>query len=138
MKFLIAEDDDMGRRVLELFLTAHAQCVKAKDGAEALAEYTKAMTEDEPFDVIFLDIVMPEKNGVEVLQAIRQHEQDNNITQNAAAKVIMLTGQSDTKQVVEAQKLGIEAYLLKPIEEEVLLRSLQHLGVVEDPNDQWG
>ena len=137
MRFLIAEDDPIGCRILELLLKPYGECEKALDGEEALAKFITARERGESFGLLFLDIVMPKKQGMEVLEDIRKFEREHHVTSDDQVKVIMLTGQADFKQINKAQVLGISSYFLKPYQEEDLVRGLQHLGVIDDPNDTW-
>jgi two-component system chemotaxis response regulator CheY len=137
MRFLIAEDDPIGARILELLLKPYGQSVKALDGEEALTQFKGAHQAQEPFRLLFLDIVMPKKLGMEVLSDVRAYEREHKISSENQVKVIMLTGQADLNNINKAQVLGISNYLIKPFEEDQLLRGLQHLGIIEDPNDSW-
>lgn len=134
MRILIAEDDQNGRRILQLFLKPYGECTLAVDGEEALNLYYAAVEQKTPYTLILLDVVMPKMQGTEVLQTIRSYERKNSLEM---AKVIMLTGQADIGQINSALTLGVAEYLLKPIKEEALVRWLQRLGLVEDSQDQW-
>ena len=137
MRFLIAEDDPIGSRILELLLKPYGTCEKALDGEETVSRFLAAQERQEPFKLLFLDIVMPKKHGMEVLEEIRRIERETNVPVSEQVKVIMLTGQADFNQINRAQVLGISNYLIKPFQEDQLVRGLKHIGVIEDPNDAW-
>ena len=72
MKVLIVEDDFVSRKVMMYCLNSlGGQCEVAVDGEEAVRAVTIALADEQPYDVIFLDIMMPNMNGHEALKAIR-------------------------------------------------------------------
>ena len=137
MRVLIAEDHEISRKILGLFLKPYGELVVATDGKEAIDCYENAVTTSATFDLIVLDMVMPNLNGLEVLEVIRKKEREC----GGAGKpvpVIMLTGDGDTFQINQAKILGISDYMMKPIDEKRLIRELQRLQLIPDPQDQWG
>jgi DNA-binding response OmpR family regulator len=69
-------------------------------------------------DLIFLDLMMPQKNGFEVLEALR--ERDDNIP------VIILSALSRKETVLKAMSYGIKSYLIKPLKpEEVFSKAVE-------------
>ena len=137
MRVLITEDDSISRRIIQLFLEPYGECVTTADGEEAYRAYLKAFDEGKPFDLVLLDVVMPKREGTEVLKMIREHETQKGIEGDKTTKVIMLTGQADATKINDAMSLGAAYYLLKPIEEQKLIRELQRLGLIEDADDAW-
>ena len=74
MKILIVEDDIISRTFLSKFLDQYGECDIVVDGMEALDAYLIAEKEKQPYDLIFLDIMMPKIDGTKVLKAIRDFE----------------------------------------------------------------
>lgn len=105
---LIVDDDEFIRDMLTARL-AHwgYQVTVAESGKAALELHQKTN-----FDLILLDIMMPEMNGYDVLACLKEA--------GNAAPVIVMSALSDVKSVVESIKLGAEDYLSKPIENELL------------------
>lgn len=137
LRVLVAEDDMVGRRILECFLKPYGSCTGAPDGQVAVDEFNAALTTGQPFDLLILDIGLPKLPGIEVLKRIRDLERDNNVSSDKKIKVIMLTGQPDVDNINNSVLLGAADYIIKPIEEQVLIRELQRLGLIEDEDDQW-
>lgn len=137
LRMLVADNDQVSRRILGYFLKAYAEITEAADGDEAMRLYEQAEAEGRPFELIFLDNVMPGKQGPEVLEAIRAHEQKDPAKKAKPVPVIMVTGTASPQQVDRLQRLGISYYLLKPFEEEKLLRELRRLNLITDPEDRW-
>jgi len=84
-------------------------------GREALARVA-----EEPFDIVILDVRMPEMNGIEVLRALK--------AAGTRAGIVMLTGLGDVEEAVDAFRLGADDYLPKPVRLESLARVLQTLA----------
>jgi len=102
-KVLIVEDEKPLRDLLQSELSRSGYTVQtAPDGNEGLARYT-----EETFNVVLLDIKMPEVGGVEVLRRMRQ---ETNLPE-----IIMFTGHGDIETAVQCIKLGAYDYLTKPV-----------------------
>lgn len=108
-KILIADDDYLLRDLLKDILEKeNYQVEEAEDGIQTLEMFE----EIKDFDLIILDIMMPGKNGKEVLKEIRKTSQ---------IPVIMLTALGDTKSELEGFSLGACDYVSKPFHAKVLL-----------------
>jgi two-component system chemotaxis response regulator CheY len=131
MKCLIVEDDFTARKLLQIYLSDYADCFIAVNGREAVEAFKYALEESEPYDLICLDIMMPQMNGLEALQAIRQAESERGITGLDGIKVIMTTALSDSENVMSAFRSGCEAYIVKPVTKEKLLKEIEKLGLLQ-------
>jgi two-component system chemotaxis response regulator CheY len=130
MKCLIVEDEFMSRKLLQVYLSDYGHCFVAVNGQEAVEAFREALEENEPYDLIFLDIMMPEMDGHDTLEVIRRIESEHGIAGLDGVKVIMTTALDDSKNVMGAFRNGCEAYLVKPIEKKNLLEELEKLGFV--------
>ena len=131
MKCLIVEDDFAARRLLQRYLSGHGDCDIAVDGNEAVEAFRLAMDEKAPYDLICLDIMMPNMNGHEALKVIRQIENEHGISGLDCVKVIMTTALGDSKNVMGAFRKGCEAYIVKPVRKNELFKEIENLGLVE-------
>jgi two-component system chemotaxis response regulator CheY len=122
LKILIAEDDFICRKFLQTFLSKYGDCFVAINGREAVEAVREAIDEARPYDLVCLDIMMPEMDGHEALEAIRQIENEHGIAGLDGVKVIMTTALGDSKNVIGAFRTGCEAYIVKPIDREALLK----------------
>ena len=133
MRSLIVEDDFGSRRVLQVLLRDYGQCDVVVDGQEAIDAFRLAWEENDPYHVVFLDIMMPNVDGQEALRTIRAIETEFGIEERDRVKIIMTTALEDPKNVVEAfYKGGAHGYLVKPIEHSTLVAELEKLGIKPD------
>ena len=128
MKFLVVEDDFVSRKLLQQLLTRYGEVDVAVDGNEALEAFALAHEEKASYDVICLDINMPNLDGHETLKALRSIEGELGIDEEGSAKVIMMTGVGDKESVLEAFRHGCEAYLQKPYSKSQIVDKLVDLG----------
>lgn len=131
MRILIAEDDLISRKVILKILSQYGDCDVTVDGMEALDAYLLAIKENNPYDLICLDIMMPKIDGVRVLKAIRTIEQQKEISMMNRAKIIMLTALADKEYVTKSFEIGCEAYATKPIDTAKLVEVLQKLDLIK-------
>ncbi|HIV81316.1 MAG TPA: response regulator transcription factor [Candidatus Salinicoccus merdavium] len=110
---LIVEDDEKIARVIQLELEFESYEVSnAYTGKEALDKY-----EEESFDLILLDVMIPELNGLEVLRRIRQKDE--------TVRIIMLTARDAVMDKVSGLDSGANDYMTKPFEIEELLARIR-------------
>ena len=117
-RVLIVEDDPTTAKVLEFLLKEHDfQVVTAVDGDSALAELGKR-----PFpDVVLLDVMLPGRDGFEILRHIRSTEQLQHLP------VIMVTAQISDENVMRGLKEGADGYVFKPFKWETLHACIQNV-----------
>lgn len=118
-RILIVDDIADNRIILSRrFQRQGFECAESDSGQGALE-----MIERQPFDVVLLDVMMPDLDGLEVLRRIREH-----YTQEALA-VIMVTGKAESGDIVNALSLGANDYITKPVDFAV---ALARVGVQAD------
>lgn len=115
---------------MELFLKPYGESVSASNGKEALEIHLKSLEEGDPFDVIYLDMVMPDITGIDVLASLRESESQKGKVDGTP--VIMLTGETDISHINMAKSFGITEYILKPVEEERVIQGLERLDLIKD------
>jgi two-component system chemotaxis response regulator CheY len=131
MKILIAEDDLISRNLLQKMLVRFGECDVAVNGREALAAFSLALQEGEPYSLACLDIMMPEMDGIECLKEMRRLEKENAVLDGNEVKIVMTTALDNMKSVMEAYyRGGCNAYLVKPIERETLYATLRDCKII--------
>lgn len=131
MRILIVEDDFGGRRYLQALLRETGDVDVVVDGEEAVEAFRLAWEEHKPYNLILLDIMMPNKDGHSALREIREVEEAMGVHYRDHVRVIMTSALDDPRNVVEAYYTGeADAYLVKPIDRETLLKALKNVGIV--------
>ena len=127
MKALIAEDEFVSRKALRAFLAPLFDVEVAVNGDEAVRAFAMAMEEGQPYELLFMDIMMPGVNGIEALKRIRAIEAEKGA---APVKVVMATALDDPKTVITSfQDVGATAYLVKPITKDKIMAELKKLSM---------
>ncbi len=127
MRALIVEDDLISRTLLLKVLRPYCDCDVAVNGDEATTAFMLAHNENSPYAVVFLDIVIPGKNGFEVLEYIRKFEVDNGMEERS--KIIMTSALDDQNQVLNAYRKQCDSYLIKPITFEKITEACGEAGM---------
>jgi two-component system chemotaxis response regulator CheY len=130
MKTLIVEDELTSRVLLRELLKRFGPPQVAMNGADAVEAVRVALEAGEPFDLITLDIEMPEMDGQEALRRIRKLEEEAGIELDGRAKVIMSTSHADRDNVLEAIASQCDYFLVKPIDGRALLEEIKRLGLI--------
>lgn len=135
-RVLIVEDDFFSRQLLMELLNDHFDiCHAAINGVEAVKAFENSLQKKEPYNLICLDVMMPEMDGQTALREIRQIESENGIGGNDMVKVIMTTALDGPKDIMQAfMKGACEGYLTKPINLGKLEEYLKKLGLHKDNN----
>ena len=124
MKTLIVEDDFTSRLLLQASLSPYGECHVAVNGKEAVEAFQTARQEGRRYDLICMDIMMPEMDGQEALRQIRNLEDEAGVLSGEAAKIVMTTALEDMKNIVHAFKELCDGYLVKPVDRAKLLDHL--------------
>jgi two-component system chemotaxis response regulator CheY len=131
MKMLVMEDEFVSRSVLMEILAPFGEVDAAENGKEALEKFQQSLERSERYDIIFLDIMVPEVSGQDVLKAMRTMEQQYDENALVMTKIVMTTALGDFNNVKTAFKQQCEAYLIKPLDRDKVVNTLQGLGLVQ-------
>tara|TARA_R110002096_G_scaffold10361_4_gene40117 strand:+ start:8204 stop:8644 length:441 start_codon:yes stop_codon:yes gene_type:complete len=131
IEILLVEDSDQDA---ELAIRAFKKnniansIVRLRDGEAALDfifarnQYSDRAITNQP-KVVLLDLKMPKVNGIEVLREIRNNESTKNLP------VVMLTSSNAEKDIVESYKLGVNSYIVKPVNFEGFSNAIRDIGM---------
>lgn len=119
MKVLIVEDLSLMRRVIKQVLNTIGinDIIEVKDALEAL----KTLNNEE-FDLILLDWLMPNMNGIQFLEIIKNDPKYKNIS------VIMISAITDKYSIIHALKKGVDDYISKPFTPDCLIKKIQSIA----------
>jgi response regulator RpfG family c-di-GMP phosphodiesterase len=114
-KILIVEDNRVDRIILRSMLKMYFDViVLAKDGEEGYKKYLQ-----ERFDIVLTDIMMPKMDGVELIQKIKKFDK--------CQPVAVISSVSDSDRLIELIDLGINTFILKPLDKDVILTKIGNL-----------
>lgn len=130
MKTLVVEDEFTSRLILQKILGEYGEVHIASNGKEAVEAVHLSHKDRAPYDLIALDIMMPEMNGTEALKKIRGIEEIFNLAPGEGVKIIMTTSLSDGKNIMAAFKDQCDGYLVKPIEKSNLIKYLKQFQLI--------
>ncbi|MBK7455781.1 MAG: response regulator [Anaerolineales bacterium] len=130
MKSLIVEDDFASRLLMQNFLLPHGESHVAINGKEAITAFSIAINSSEPYQLVCLDIMMPEMDGQTALKEIRTIEESRGIMLGDGVKIIMTTALSDIDNKIKAVNEFCDGYLVKPIDRSKLLELIRSFGLI--------
>ncbi|MDP3301617.1 MAG: response regulator [Sulfuricurvum sp.] len=129
-KILIVDDQSLNQTILEAYINQYCeqhnetmQIKTANNGIEALV-----LCQDEKFDLIFMDILMPHMNGIEATKNISQIQPDTII--------VIVSTQGDEENQIQALRNGAKDYFIKPIQPDVFKHRLDlYLNIMSSTRD---
>ena len=132
-KVLIVDDSASMRESFIAILSALAECHIAVNGQEAVDRVKAIRGKGDYFDIIIMDIIMPEKDGLAAVKEIRRHEQEMGWHTDNSATIVIVTTITDPSRILMAQyECGADAYITKPFTEETVLQTLSNNGLKVD------
>jgi len=122
VRLLVVDDNELNRDMLSRRLGARGfQVETSPDGKDALQRI-----ETEVFDLLLLDVMMPEVSGIDVLRKLRERWSESDLP------IIMATARDATEDVVEALSLGANDYVTKPLDFPVVLARIETQLTLKD------
>ena len=119
-RILFVEDEDLAREKLGKFLRRKFEEVElCANGLEGFLKFQEAFNNGKKFDFILSDINMPKMDGLEMLEKIREIDDE--------IPCIFLTARNESENLIKAISLHVTEYILKPIDLEVITQKLNTL-----------
>jgi HD-like signal output (HDOD) protein len=119
MRILVVDDEIVSRKKMLKILGKFGECEVALTGTQAVEVFREALEKQTPFELITLDIMMPEIDGKQVLQHIREYEKQKDVPREQWVKVFMVTSATDE-------------YITKPFSMETVMKKLGENGLLPD------
>jgi two-component system, chemotaxis family, chemotaxis protein CheY len=131
MKTLVVDDLFENRKLMLNLLSGHGGCDMVSNGEEALNLFFSAIEDDEPYDLVLLDIMMPGMDGHEVLQAMRAKESEHEMMGEDETVIIMITAAHSPRNVLNAFfKGGCTDYIEKPVSRDQLFGKFREYNLI--------
>jgi len=131
MKSLVVEDDLTSRELLQTILDRYGPSYGEGDGILALDTFIGAHEHGAPYDLVCLDIMLPNMDGQEILKRIREWEGERGILGLDGVKIIMTTGLDDSNTILTAFRSQCEGYIVKPVTIQMVVDQLVTLGLLD-------
>ncbi|MBU2512570.1 response regulator [bacterium] len=128
MNILIVDDDLANCQLIKHLLVDFSEPDIVDNGDKAVKAFLEAHRNKKPYDIIFLDIMMPEKDGHQVLQEIREWEEKNLEYGKGEAKIVMVSALDSKDHILSSFKEGCEFYLVKPISMSKVMNVMSEMG----------
>lgn len=128
MKILVVDDEMISREKMKMIMSHFGECEAVESGAEAVEKFVGAWNSWSPYDLISLDVQMPEMDGVDVLKRIRGMERDKNVPESKRVKVVMVTARSDKDTIMTSIQAGCNDYVVKPFDKTIVAKKLTQMG----------
>jgi two-component system chemotaxis response regulator CheY len=130
IKCLLVDDDELEREMIAQYLDGVAACDMAVNGREAVDKFKAAHDEGSPYDLLIMDIMMPEMDGHAAGREIRRFEREKGISMVNQVKILILSALNTPMDAMESfMAAQSAAHLSKPIGKDKLREALSKLGL---------
>ncbi len=126
---LVVDDEIVSRKKMMRIINEFGVCEEVQTGKTALNMVKTALKEWKLYDLITLDVSMPDISGIEVLTTIREMEEGRGLDKEEQAKILMVTALSDMK-TVKACVGKCDGYVIKPFNKEGMVDKFKKLGLL--------
>ena len=135
MKILIVDDSALNRGLIYNMLVHYGDRHMAVGGREAVKMFQEALDDDAGYDLICLDITMPEMDGFDVLKTIRKIEADRSVPAYERVNIVMISSLSDKETILKTGRLA-QGFVVKPVNKHLLFKKLHELGFKPVPKPE--
>ena len=125
MKILIIDDEMAALTKMKVLLSVYGECTMVTNAAQALQQCAKAIQNESPYDLITIDIQLPQTTGIDLMEAINKLESSRGIP---ASRKIMVTASGTKGNLVKATVKGCDGFIVKPVKRDILKEKMTSLG----------
>ena len=128
---MIVDDDIVSRTKLKMILSEIGTCHDFPDGKSAEESFGQALIEKQPYHLVCLDLLMPEKDGFDVLMDLKQLDEDynNEHASTSITQYIMVTSVNERGAYDAAMDEECIGYIVKPYRRDLVLEKLKLSGL---------
>lgn len=113
MRCLVIDDEPTARLHLRLLLEERGKVDEAPDAIAGLQRIRDAIADNDPFDLVCIDLSMPGPSGIEAIKMVQ--EVDKKLRHGKHTNVVVVTASDDQKDIRAALHQHVDGYLLKPV-----------------------
>ena len=128
MRVMIVDDEFVSRNKLQKIMEPFGKCDLFEGGRESVDAFRKCHAEGEPYQLLLLDVSLPDMDGTQVLHEVRKIEKDREIPRENRVKVVMVTAHSDKDTIITSIQAGCDSFIRKPFDSELIFGKLEKLG----------
>lgn len=129
MRTLVVDDEFVALTKLTTLLSEYGKCDAATNGAQAFELFNKAVTHFQQYDLITIDIEIPEINGLELLKKICSVEKAMKVI---PSKKIIISAEGTSDNIFRASQNQCDAFLVKPITKDVIKAKLIEFELIDE------
>ena len=129
MKILIIDDEMAALTKMKVLLSAYGDCTMVTNAPQALQQCAKAIQNGSPYDLITIDIQLPQTSGIHLLEAIIKLESSRGIP---ASRKIMVTASGTKENLIKSTVKGCDGFIVKPVKRDILKEKMTSLGFVPE------
>ncbi len=133
MKILVVDDEITSRMKLQKIMGSIGECRSVETGAAALGQFQKALANQTPYDLISLDLGLPDCDGLDILIRMRSLEKELKIPPSNRARILVVTAKSDKETIVSCARAKCDGFIGKPFERDVIIKQLARIGMKATP-----
>ena len=127
---MIVDDDPISRGVLANILKDIGDCEKISNGSEAILAFESKVSTKDRYDIITLDISMPDISGLTVLYKMRKVETQYNVPEEERAKIIMVTADGNRDHIKTAISEKCTYYIVKPFSRDEIMEKFKKQKII--------
>ena len=136
LRILIVDDSATTLLILNRLLAPYGKCDTAGDGRQALQMIEQSLWERRPYDVVFLDILMPVMDGHEAARRIQAMQDAYELPDPLRAKLVVVSARGDVESRMEAHfEGGADIFIPKPVTDEIVREVFASFGFIANPLD---
>lgn len=113
MRFLVIDDEPIARLQLRLLLESRGRVDEAPDAIAGLQRIRDAIADNDPFDLVCIDLSMPGPSGIDAIKMVKDVDQKLRLGKHT--NVVVVTASDDQKDMRAALHQHVDGYLLKPV-----------------------